>query len=330
MRALFVSFFAVVGIAVAIAAVGIGYYALVTIVEEESLPSKVKVLPDAEGSRTKLSSSTPVLLQIKLDGEIGKGKLTGKEIEEILLDTHEDALKGRVKGILLVIHSPGGDANDSDVIYHLLKEYKEKYRIPIFAFIDGLCASGGYYIACAADKVFATSVSLVGSIGVVSWPPFMNVTDAMEKIGVNALTLSAGKGKDELNPFRTWKPDEQQNYQNIIHFLYDEFVAIVSADRKINREVIVKELGAKVFPAHEALTLGLIDGNGYNRAQAVRELAKAAGIETHYQVVGFETESWWKKLMKEGSRSPLITGKIKHEFPLPRHHGNPFSYLFIP
>lgn len=330
LRALFVSFFSIMGIAIAVTAVCLAYYGLASAVEEETFSSKVKILPDAEGSRTKLSSSTPILLQISIDGEIGKDKLTGKHIEEILLDTHEDALKGRVKGILLVINSPGGGVNDSDIIYHLLMQYKDQYHVPIYAYVNGLCASGSYYAACAADKIYATDVSLIGSIGVLSWPPFMNLSDAMEKVGVSSLTLSAGKGKDELNPFRIWQPDEQHHYQTLINFYYNRFVNIVSSDRKLDKEILVKDCGAKVYPASEALTIGLIDGEGYSRAKVLKELAHAAGIDKRYQVVGFETKSWWKKLMKEESQSPLITGKIKHELPLPMHHGNPFSYIFIP
>jgi protease-4 len=330
LRALFVSFFAVIGLAVAVTLVCLTYYGLSSAIEEESFSSKIKILPNAEGDRTKLSSNTPILLQISIDGEIGKDRLTGKHFEEILLETHEDALKGRIKGILLFINSPGGGVNDSDIIYRLLKEYKESYNIPIYAYIDGLCASGGYYAACAANKIYATHSSLVGSIGVLSWPPFVNLSEAMKKIGVDSLTLSAGRGKDELNPFRAWETDEHHHYQTIINFYYNRFVDIVCSNRKLDKEILIQDHGAKVYPAPEAQTIGLIDGEGYTRAQVLAELAQAAGIEKKYQVIGFETKSWWTKLMKEESNSPLITGKIKHEFPLPSYHGNPFSYLFIP
>lgn len=330
LRAFFVTLFGSLGIATACIAVVLVYSLVAAGVKEESLPSKVKVLADASGNRDKLSSSHPVLLQISLDGEIGKEKLTGKQIDEVLLESREDVLTNRVKGILLVINSPGGGAHDSDVIYRLIKEYKEKYQIPIFAFVDGMCASGGYYIACAADKIYASSVSMIGSIGVLSWPPFMNVVDALDKIGVNALTLSAGQGKDEMNPFRTWKPDEQKQYQTLINFYYNTFVDIVAEGRPIPRETIINDLGAKVFPAPEAVSLGLINESGASRNQALTALADTAGIKGKYQVVGFESESWWKKLFKEQAGQPLFKGTLKHEMGLPIHNGNPFSYIFRP
>lgn len=330
LRAFFVTLFGVFGIAAACVAVGLVYLLVSAGVKEESLPSHVKVLADAQGSRTKLSSSRPVLLQISLNGEIGKEKLTGKQIDELLLDSREDALAGRVKGILLVLNSPGGGVNDSDIIYRLLKEYKENYHVPIFAFVDGMCASGGYYIACAADKIYASDVSMIGSIGVLSWPPFMNLVDALGKVGVNALTLSAGEGKDEMNPFRSWKPDEQKRYQSLINYYYNRFVEIVALDRSIPKETVVEQWGAKVFPAPEAVSLGLINVSGASRGQVLTALAEAAGIEGKYQVVGFESETWWKKWMKEEPASPLITGKLTHDLGLPIHNGNPFSYIFRP
>ncbi|MCH9624916.1 MAG: hypothetical protein S4CHLAM123_00780 [Chlamydiales bacterium] len=220
--------------------------------------------------------------------------------------------------------------NDSDEIYRHLKEYKKRYNVPIFAYVNGMCASGGYYIACAADQIFASDVSLIGSIGVLSWPPFMNLKDALEKVGVNTLTLTAGKGKDEMNPFRPWKEGEQDHYQALLDFFYNRFVAIVSENRSINQEEIVQKLGAQVVPSPEAKEFGLVDNANATRNTTIEALVTAAGIEGKYQVVGFETKSWWKKVLKEEPTSPMLTGKIKHELAIPGHDGNPFSYIFTP
>lgn len=327
LRAFFVAFFGVLGVAVAAFAILLGVYGIFSAADEKTFSSSVKLLPDAEGNRKKLPSSSPILLQISLTGEIGKDKLTGQKVEEILLDSREDAFaNNRVKGILLVINSPGGSVNDSDIIYRQLKEYKSRYKVPIYTFVDGLCASGGYYIACSSDKIYASDVSLIGSVGVLAWPPFMNLTDAMEKIGVNTMTLSAGKGKDQMNPFRPWKEGEQTHYQSLIDYYYKQFIATVTADRPIDTEQLEDKLGAEVFPAPKAQEFGLIDESGASRSHVLRILAKEAGIEGEYQVVGFESTSWWKKMLKEEPRSPLFSGKIKHEFALPAPEGNPFYY----
>lgn len=319
LRPFFAAFFAILGAAIALLVVSIGLYFLFNTADEKTFSSDVKILPDAEGNRKKLSSSTPIILQLTIDGTIGKEKLTGAKIEEMLLDSREDAFeKDRVKAILLVINSPGGGVNDSDIIYRHLKAYKARYNVPIYTYVNGLCASGGYYIACASDQIYASDVSLIGSIGVVSWPPFMNVVDTLEKVGVEALTLSAGKGKDAMNPFRPWKEGEEKHRQGLLDYFYGQFVALVSEDRGIDTEDLKEKIEAKVYPAPEAVALGLIDESGASREQALCALAEKAGIEGAYQVVGFESKTWWKKAFNQDA--------VKHEISLPSVIDYPVAY----
>lgn len=319
LRSFFVSFFAIIGIVTAVLLVTIGLYALYTLAEEETYSSDIKILTDGEGRRKELGSSAPVLLQIDLTGQIGKDSLTANKIEKILLKSREDHLKdGRVKGILLKIDSPGGSVDDSDRIYRLLKEYKQRYNTPIFAFVDGTCASGGYYIACAADKIYSTDTSIIGSVGVLAWPPFVNVADTLEKLGVNALTLYAGKGKDELNPLRKWAPGEQDTYQKLINFYYDKFTEIVGKNRpQISTNTLVDVYGASVFPAPEAKACGFVDGCESTRSTVLKELAQVAGIpETEtYQVVSFTSKGWFDKFVSE--EAFWKTGRVKHEILFP-------------
>jgi protease-4 len=334
LRAFCIGLFGLSGAAVGILAVILGFGSLFYFAEEESFSSNVTLLPDDQGSRKELGSSSPVILQINLKGEIGKENLKGSKVENLLLKSREDDFKeGRVKGILVVINSPGGDAIDSDVIYRELKQYKERYHVPIYAYVDGMCASGGYYIACAADKIMASDVSLIGSIGVLAWPPFINLADLMQKMGVNALTLSAGIGKDEMNPLRSWKVDEQKNYQELIDFYYTSFVGIVTTNRpKIEKEKLIKEFGARVVPAEQAVTIGLIDGTSYTLSKALKELSLASGIKEgeKYQVVTIETQEWLKRLFRE--KSFIFTGKIRHILELPQElqlqANHPMKYIY--
>ncbi|MBS0623350.1 MAG: S49 family peptidase [Verrucomicrobia bacterium] len=282
--------------------------------DKKKLPSKLTILPDAEGNRKELSVSSPVILQISIEGVIGSDPITAEKIEEILLDSREEAFHNdRVKGILLVIDSPGGGVNDSDIIYRLIKAYKSVYKIPVYAYVNGMCASGGYYIACAADKIYASPVSIIGSIGVISWPPYFNAVEAMKKIGVSALTLSAGQGKDSLNPTRPWTADEGVHRQALLDFFYKDFVSLVTQNRpKITEEDLVKIYGAEVFPAPDALLKGYIDAVVDLKRDALTALVQTADIHEPYQVVCFKTKSWWKELFQERAL-PVI----KHEFSLP-------------
>lgn len=319
-RAFFSTLFTLLGVGVALFTLFLLCYLLFASKEEKNFSSSISLLPDAKGERKKLESSTPLILQITLEGEIGREELTGKKIEALLLDSREDAFApDRVKGILLVINSPGGGAIDSDRIYRLLKEYRTRYSVPIYAFVDGLCASGGYYIACASEKIFASSVSLVGSIGVLLSPPFLNVSEPLQKWGIQTETLSAGKDKDAMNPLRPWKEGEGASYRHIVASYYQQFVSLVAHARSLDPKLLEEKLGAVVLPADEAVTAGLIDGSGVDRAYVLTQLVQKAGITGAYQVVGYDSHAWWKRLFEERSLSPLWTGRVRHEVVTPSY-----------
>ncbi len=329
LRSFFVSLFGVIGGVLGLAlliVLCVGIFSSSS--EERHLPSKAKVMPDAMGNRKELGAGTPTILQIAVYGTIGLGEVTGAKIEEVLLESREGSLKnGRVKAILLVINSPGGDANESNVIYRQLQEYKKRFGVPVYAYTDGLCASGGYYIACSADKIYASAVSLVGSVGVLGWPPYMNVHNALEKLGIDSKTLFAGKDKDEMNPFRSWREGEGASRQQLVDFYYKNFVGIVLANRpKLSQENLVEVYGANIFPAYQAEEYGFIDKANVDLSFVIEELARDLGIEEKYQVIQFKTKSWYKQMFGESAASPLLTGKIKHEFALPSRSS--FDYIY--
>ncbi len=331
LRSFFVSLFGVVGVVVGLAlAIFLLFGLFSSSSDDKNLPSKAKLMPNAEGSRKDFGAGTAVLLQIPIEGTIGMGEITPEKIQEVLLESREGSLKdGRVKGIILVINSPGGGANDSNIIYRQILEYKNRFKVPVYAYTDGLCASGGYYIACSADKIYASTVSLVGSIGVLGWPPYMNVHKTLEKIGVETKTLFAGKGKDEMNPFRPWHEGETASRQNLVDFYYKNFVDVVSASRpKLSESDLVGKYGANIFPAYQAEEYGLIDKSGVDLSFVIAELAREVGVEEQYQVIQFKTKSWFKQMFGGESTSPLFTGTIKHELSLPDRSS--VNYLYVP
>lgn len=298
--------------------------------------SKLTVSADAQGSRELLPNTAPVILKINITGVIGEGNLTDQKINNLLLASREGALKdNRVKAILLYMNSPGGTANDADVIYRSLLEYKERHHVPIYTYVEGLCASGGMYIAAASDRILASSESIIGSVGVLLGPTF-NVVDTMEKIGVKALTITEGKDKDALNPFRPWGPGEADSIKRITLALYERFVSIVLAARPVmDRESLIQDYGAQVFIAEEAEAIGFIDDGNSSYSSALRELAAAANIkETEkYQVLHIESTHGIISELAQG-RAPFLTGKIKHTFPLgpniSSEMSGKFLYLYTP
>lgn len=302
---------------------------------DDEIPSEysMTIRPNAKGVRKKMSKSAPAILEVSINGIIGTPELNQATMGNLLVESRENSLADdRVKGILLYINSPGGTVNDADGIYRALLDYKARYKVPIFAYTDGLCASGGMYIACAADEIYSAHTTLIGSVGVIS-PPFLNFVDLMNKIGVSALTLSAGIGKDELNPLRPWKKDEDKPIQEIIQHYYADFVNIVTTHRpKMNKQDLVEVYGAQVFPGSKAAEYGYVDGSGYSRNDVLQKLLEKLSIDDdYYQVVQLESSNWLAQLFK--AESPLFTGKVQHELRvgnLPENMTGKPLYLYQP
>lgn len=290
-----------------------------------------EIQPNAKNIRKKLSSTAPVILQIRVDGVIGTEALNHRILEQQLLESREAPFDNdRIKGIILTINSPGGTVTDSDAMYRALKAYKEQYKVPIYAHVDGLCASGGLCIACAADKIYATNSSIVGSVGVVG-PPIFNFSDLMDKVGILSKTLIAGNGKDDLNPFRPWRPDEGKNYQLVVDALYDIFVNIVTSNRnKVDKQKLIADYGADVFPAQRSFEIGFIDSSNQSYNETLALLAEEIGLkEDTYQVVRLHKENWFQSLFKNENAMELFKGNITHRLEIPGQLDPKLAHQFL-
>ncbi len=313
-KAFFVAFAAVMGLLfgfIFLLTVAVGLFYVAT--KKDSDGRIETILPDARWSRTVLPKTAPALLVLDIEGVVGLDQLSSDKILEQLLKSREDNFKrDRVKGILLRINTGGGGVFESDRIYRMLQKYKTRYKTPVYAYVDGLCASGGVWIASAADKIYATNTSFIGSVGVLSG--HFNFSKGLEKLGVQSLTLTAGKDKDTLNPLRPWKPDEEESVQEMINFIYKRFIDLVVTSRPgIDRDKLVNEYGANVYNAPDALTKGYIDGIVTDEGEVLKALAAAAGIPENkkYQVVNLESIPWTEELF--GSEGFLRQLTISHE-----------------
>lgn len=334
LRAFLIALFTVIGGCLAILLIIFGMSAFNTSTSTE--PTKdfnIEVLANAEGKREAFSNQ-PVILKININGIVGLDKLDQHHISQMLIQSREGILKNNlVKGILLHIQTPGGTVTDADGIYRTLKAYKHQYNVPIYAFVDGMCASGGMYIAAAADRVLATDTSIIGSIGVIA-PSVLNISQLLEKLGIQSLTLYAGKGKDGLNPLRPWHAGEENNYRELIDYYYNEFVNIMTANRpQLDKTKLIQEYGAKIFPAQQAKELGYIDESGVTLNEAISQLARQMSIEgPNYRVVQMQKETWISEIFK--TQLKALNGSIKHELQIspaydPRLLGQ-FQYMFRP
>ena len=168
---------------------------------------------------------------------------------------------GNTAGIILRINSPGGSPVQAgyvnDEIYRLREEYPD---IPFYSVITDMCASGGYYIAAAADKIYADKASVVGSIGVIM--SGFGFVDTIEKLGVERRLLHAGENKGFLDPFSPLKSEQVEHVETLLAEIHQQFVDVVKkgrGDKLVNDEKIFSGL---IWTGEQSLELGLVDALG--------------------------------------------------------------------
>ncbi|MDO4280654.1 MAG: signal peptide peptidase SppA [Peptococcaceae bacterium] len=161
--------------------------------------------------------------------------------------------------ILLLIDSPGGAVYESDETYLKLLSYKKKTGRPVYAYCESMAASGGYYIASAADEIVANRNSMVGSIGVIGGQ-FVDATGLLEKLGIDVTAVHSGANK--LMGATYEKPTEEQIaiLQSISDEAYEQFVGIVAKSRGMSTDDVKKLADGRVYSAKQAKANGLIDG----------------------------------------------------------------------
>ena len=181
---------------------------------------------------------------------------------------------GSVKAVILRIESPGGAVAPSQEIYDAVLKAKKKKGV--VASMGAVAASGGYYIACAADSIVANPGSLTGSIGVIFEFPVFG--ELFKKIGIKTEVVKSGELKDVGSPTRPMTEHERRMLQSVINDTYDQFVEAVVKSRKMERSRVLALADGSVFTGRQAKANGLVDQLG-NFEDAVRLAGKMGGIE---------------------------------------------------
>ncbi len=168
-----------------------------------------------------------------------------------------------IAGLILRINSPGGTVTASDIIRHDIVEFKKREKLPVIACIMSVGASGGYYVATAADEIYAHPTAITGSIGVILIK--FDIEGLMEKIGVEQQTVKSGAKKDIMSPFRKATPEEVKLAQGIIDNLYGRFLDVIMErpGNKLTRQKLRTLADGSIFTADQALDAQLIDHVGY-------------------------------------------------------------------
>ena len=208
-------------------------------------------------------------------------------IEGVLSDSR-DAVRqlekyerdGGVKAIVLRVNSPGGAVVPSQEIYDKVLTVRKSKKVVVS--MGSVAASGGYYIACAADRIIANPGTITGSIGVVV--QFSQIEELLKKIGLKSTVVKAGEYKDMGSPVREMTPAERALVQGVIDDIHAQFIEAVVSNRRIDRQEIERIADARIFTGRQALAAGLVDSLG-NMDHAIDTAAQLAGIEGRPEVI---------------------------------------------
>ncbi|MBP1622399.1 MAG: signal peptide peptidase [Acidobacteria bacterium] len=211
------------------------------------------------------------------------------ELEGVISDSKEfiDELKdygnrAAVRSVVIRINSPGGGVAASQEIHEAIKKFRSESKKKVVVSMGSVAASGGYYVACAADKIFANPGSITGSIGVIA--EWYNYGDLLRWAKMQSIVIKSGTFKDAGSPTRPLTEEEKAYFQNLIGNMYNQFVSAVAGSRKMKDADVRKLADGRVYTGQEAKSQGLVDAIGTYQ-DAIAEAGRLGGIQGTPKVV---------------------------------------------
>jgi protease IV len=219
---------------------------------------------------------------VELNGLIAPGNdASAERINASLQAAFKDK---NTSGVILKINSPGGSPVQSQAIYDEMKRLRKKYPdIPLYAVVEDICASGGYFVAVGADRIYVSKSSIVGSIGVL-----MNgfgFTGLMDKLGVDRRLITAGENKGMLDPFSPVNPKDVEHAQSLIKDVHGQFIGVVKEGRGKRLKETPDMFTGLIWTGEKSVELGLTDGFGTLESVA-RDVIKAEDLVDYSQREG--------------------------------------------
>ena len=210
---------------------------------------------------------------VDLQGVIAADQTSADSVISSLQGAFEDT---KTRGVILRINSPGGSPVQAGQIYDEIRRLRAKYpKTPLYAVVDDICASGGYYVAAGADKIFVDKASIVGSIGVLM--DGFGFTETMQKLGVERRLLTAGENKGFLDPFSPVDPEQQAFAKQMLEEIHGQFIGVVRQGRGKRLKETPEMFSGLVWSGETSIRLGLADGLGSVESVA-RDVIKAEDI----------------------------------------------------
>ena len=211
---------------------------------------------------------------VEVEGLIGPGSdASAERVNGALRAAFDDK---QTKGVVMRINSPGGSPVQAQTIYDEMRRLRKKHpQIPLYAVVEDLCASGGYYVAAGADRIFVSPSSIVGSIGVRM--DSFGVTGLMEKLGIERRLLTAGDNKAMLDPFLPLEPAHRQHALALMNEIHQQFIQVVRDGRGTRLKETPEMFSGLIWSGRKSVELGLADALG-TLEQVARDVVQAEDI----------------------------------------------------
>lgn len=210
-------------------------------------------------------------------------------VEGVIADAHEVIEQlhryrdlPNVKAVVLRVNSPGGAVAPSQEIYQEIVKFRRETKKPVVASLGSVAASGGYYVAAAADRIVANPGSITGSIGVIMQIP--NVGGLLQKVGVKTTVIKSGENKDLGSITRDLTESERRILQEVMDDVHGQFIDAVAAGRRVDRARIEPLADGRIFSGRQALGLGLVDELG-DLPDAIERAGALVGISGRPKVI---------------------------------------------
>jgi len=203
------------------------------------------------------------------------------DVDDIVHDLKSHRKNPLVRAVVVRINSPGGVVGPTQELYRALQQLRRVGK-PVVASLGAVAASGGYYVAVAADSIYANPGTLTGSIGVIM--QMANLESVMKKVGVDYVVVKAGQFKDIGNLSRAMTADERRVLQSLLDDVHRQFIDAVAEGRKLDRARVVQFADGRVFSGAQAKALAMVDEMG-GLEEAINAAGKLAGIEGSPKVI---------------------------------------------
>lgn len=234
-------------------------------------------------SRADFTGGKKYTAVVELNGIIAPG--ADASAENVILGLQAAFKDKSTQGVILRINSPGGSPVQAQTIYDEMRRLRKKYPdIPLYAVVEDICASGGYFVAVGADRIYVGKASIVGSVGVL-----MNgfgFTGLMDKLGVERRLITAGKNKGMLDPFSPQREQDKEYIEAMMQDIHQQFISVVREGRGKRLKETPDMFSGLIWTGEKSVQLGLADGYG-SLDSVARDVIKAEDIVDYTKKEGF-------------------------------------------